>query len=53
MYAKSMTTGEIEAHIQDIYCISVLDSTVSDNLAIPQEWKQRPMLVHLCCAIPR
>ena len=29
MYAKGMTTGDIEAHIQDIYGISVSDSTVS------------------------
>ncbi len=29
MYAKCMTTGDIEAHIQDIYGIEVSDSTVS------------------------
>ena len=29
MYAKGMTTGDIEAHIQDIYGISVSDSTDS------------------------
>ena len=29
MYAKGMTTSDIEAHIQDIYGISVSDSTVS------------------------
>jgi len=29
MYAKGMTTGNIQAHIQDIYGISVSDSTVS------------------------
>ena len=29
MYAKGMTAGDIEAHIQDIYGISVSDSTVS------------------------
>ena len=29
MYAKGMTTGDIETHIQDIYGISVSDSTVS------------------------
>ena len=29
MYAKGMTTGDIEAHIQDIYGISVSGSTVS------------------------
>ena len=29
MYAKGMTAGDIEAHIQDIYGICVSDSTVS------------------------
>ena len=29
MYAKGMTTSDIEAHIQDIYGISVSDSTTS------------------------
>ena len=29
MYAKGMTTGDIEAHIQDIYGLSVSDTTVS------------------------
>ena len=31
MYAKGMTTGDIEAHIQDIYGICVSDSTVSGS----------------------
>ena len=29
MYAKGMTTGDIEAHIQDIYGVEVSDTTVS------------------------
>lgn len=29
MYAKGMMTGNIEAHIQDIYGLSVSDTTVS------------------------
>ena len=29
MYSKVMTTGDIETHNQDIYSISVSDSTVS------------------------
>ena len=29
MYAKGMTTGDIEVHIQDIYGVSVSDSAVS------------------------
>lgn len=53
MYTKSMTTGEIEAHIQDIYDISVLDSTVSDNLATPHRVETAAPEVHLCCGIPR
>ena len=47
MYAKGMTTGDIEAHIQDIYGISVSDSTVSritdKILPIAKEWQQRPL----------
>ena len=47
MYAKGMTTGDIEAHIQDIYGISVSDSTVgriTDKiLPIAKEWQQRPL----------
>ena len=29
MYAKGMTTGDIEAHIRDIYGLEVSDTTVS------------------------
>ena len=29
MYAKGMTTGDIEAHVQDIYGIEVSDTTIS------------------------
>jgi len=29
MYAKGMSTGDIETHIQDIYGIEVSDSTVN------------------------
>ena len=47
MYAKGMTTGDIEPHIQDIYCISVSDSTISritdKILPIVKEWQQRPL----------
>ena len=46
MYAKGMTTNDIEAHIQDIYGISVSDSTVSritdKILPVTKEWQQRP-----------
>ena len=47
MYAKGMTTSDIEAHIQDIYGISVSDSTVSritdKTLPVAKEWQQRPL----------
>ena len=42
-----MTTSDIEAHIQDIYGISVSDSTISritdKILPIAKEWQQRPL----------
>lgn len=47
MYAKGMTMGDIETHIQDIYGISVSDTTVSwitdKILPIAKEWQQRPL----------
>ncbi len=47
MYAKGMTTGDIEAHIQDIYGIEVSDTTISritdKILPIAKEWQQRPL----------
>lgn len=47
MYAKGMSTGDIEGHIQDIYGISVSDSTVSriTDKILPKakEWQQRPL----------
>ena len=47
MYAKDMTTGDIEAHIQDIYGLSVSDTTVSritdKILPVAKEWQQRPL----------
>ena len=47
MYAKGMTTGDIEAHIQDIYGVEVSDTTVSritdKILPIAKEWQQRPL----------
>lgn len=46
MYAKGMSTGDIEAHIRDIYGLSVSDSTISrvtdKILPIVREWQQRP-----------
>ena len=47
MYAKGMTTSNIEAHIQNIYGISVSDSTASritdKILPVAKEWQQRPL----------
>lgn len=47
MYAKGMTTADIEAHIQDIYGLAVSDTTVSritdKILPIAKEWQQRPL----------
>ena len=49
MYAKGMTTSDIEAHIRDIYGIDVSDTTVSritdKILPAAKEWQQRPLLL--------
>ncbi|RNC62736.1 MAG: hypothetical protein AWM53_02095 [Candidatus Dichloromethanomonas elyunquensis] len=47
MYAKGMTTGDIESHIREIYGIEVSDSTVSrvtdKILPVVREWQRRPL----------
>lgn len=47
MYAKGMTTSDIESHIRDIYGIEVSDTTVSrvtdKILPVAKEWQQRPL----------
>ena len=47
MYAKGMTTSDIETHIRDIYGVEVSDTTVSritdKILPIAREWQQRPL----------
>lgn len=47
MYAKGMTTSDIESHIRDIYGVEVSDTTVSRMtdkiLPIAKEWQQRPL----------
>ena len=47
MYAKGMTTSDIEEHIRDIYGIEVSDTTVSritdKILPAAREWQQRPL----------
>jgi len=47
MYAKGMTTGDMEAHIKDLYGLEISDSTISritDRvLPIAKEWQTRPL----------
>lgn len=47
MYAKGMTTSDIEAHIQDIYGLECSDSTISritdKILQVVREWQSRPL----------
>lgn len=47
MYAKGMTTSDIEAHMQDLYGLSVSDSTISritdKILPMVHEWQERPL----------
>ena len=47
MYAKGMTTSDIEAHIQDIYGLECSDSTISritdKILPVVREWQSRPL----------
>ena len=47
MYAKGMTTGDIETHIRDIYGVEVSDTTVSritdKILPVAKQWQQRPL----------
>jgi transposase-like protein len=47
MYAKGMTTGDIETHVKDLYGIEMSDSTISrvtdKILPVAQEWQQRPL----------
>lgn len=47
MYAKGMTTSDIESHIRDIYGLAALDSTicrVTDKiLPAVKEWQMRPL----------
>ncbi len=47
MYAKGMTTSDIETHIKEIYGLSVSDTTVSritdKILPIAKDWQKRPL----------
>lgn len=47
MYAKGMTTGDIESHMRDLYGVDISDSTISrvtdKVLPIVKEWQERPL----------
>jgi putative transposase len=47
MYAKGMTTNDIESHMKELYDIEISDSTVSritdKILPIVKEWQERPL----------
>lgn len=47
MYAKGMTTGDIESHLRELYDIDISDSTISrvtdKILPIVREWQERPL----------
>jgi transposase-like protein len=47
MYAKGMSTNDIEEHITDLYGIEISDSTISritdKILPVVKEWQQRPL----------
>lgn len=47
MYAKGMTTADIESHMRELYDIDISDSTISrvtdKILPIVREWQERPL----------
>lgn len=47
MYAKGMTTNDIESHMRELYDIDISDSTISritdKILPIVKEWQERPL----------
>ena len=47
MYAKGMSTSDIEEHIRDIYGLNISDTTVSNItdkvLPTAKEWQQKPL----------
>src|SRR5882724_1046742 len=50
MYAKGMTTRDIERHMQDLYGVEVsagMVSTITDKvMPLVQEWQSRPLASH-------
>lgn len=47
MYAKGMTTGDIESHMRELYDIDISDSTISritdKIMSVVREWQERPL----------
>lgn len=47
MYAKGMTTGDMETHVRELYGLELSDSTISritdKILPIAREWQQQPL----------
>ena len=47
MYAKEMTTGDIEAHLKELYDLDISDSTISritdKIMPLVKEWQERPL----------
>ena len=47
MYAKGMTTGDIEAHLKELYDLDISDSTISritdKIMPLVKEWQDRPL----------
>ena len=47
MYAKGMTTGDIEAHLKELYDLDISDSTISritdKRMPLVKEWQERPL----------
>ena len=47
MYAKGMTTSDIESHVQELYGIEMSDTTISrvtdKILPVVREWQMRPL----------
>jgi transposase-like protein len=48
MYAKGMTTNDIESHFRELYDISISDTTISritdKIMPIVKEWQERPLV---------
>lgn len=47
MYTKGMTTGDIEAHLRDLYDLDISDSTINritdKIMPLVKEWQERPL----------